>query len=100
MSKRMLISFTGKMPVEVDLPGGTLTLRQNTTNVVSESDLEAVKKTLGDRAYQRYVCDHGEYKPRKGAQAPPVPKPEPQPEPAPEPPKVTVSGKGKRSKGK
>ena len=138
MPKQLLISYTGKTPVEVDLTGavkreavkakkekresafqrlavvrsGTLSLRQNTTAVVSESELEAVKETLGDRTFARYVVQHGEYKPRKAPQgdAAPEPTPEPQPEPRegegtqPEPrsptPEIMVSGKGKKGKGK
>lgn len=135
MPKKLLISYVGKTPVEIDLAGamkreevkakkekrevaferlaavrsGTLTLRKNTTAVVSPSELGAVKEALGERFYARYVVEHGEYSPqgpvakRVPQKAPRAPSGNPGPKgDSPEPPAVTVSGKGgkKKAEGK
>lgn len=110
MSKQLLISYTGKMPVEIDLAkalkleetkarkekreslfqklsvvkSGTLTLRKNTTAVVSPSELEVIKSVMGDLFFKRNVVEHGEYKPRAE-----------KPQNAPE--KVPIETKGKGS---
>ncbi len=88
--KSQLISYTGKMPVEVDFPveieaekkrarkekrkpsfvksdsvrAGSLTLRKNNTALISEDELKIVKASLGKRTFGRFVTEHGEHNPR------------------------------------
>lgn len=90
MPKSLLISYAGKMPVEVDFPveieaekkraqrekrepafmqsefvrPGALTLRKNNTALVSEDELKIVKVSLGERMFNRFVTEHGEHNPR------------------------------------
>lgn len=98
MPKSLLISYVGKMPVEVDFHGeietekkrarkekrepefiktefvrsGALTLRKNNTALVSKDELKIVKASLGKRTFNRFVTEHGEHNPRSQRPKEPV----------------------------
>lgn len=62
--KKILLSYSGKIPIDVALPSMTLTLRPNSTAVVSDSDLELVTRAVEVARQQRHLVVNGPYSPR------------------------------------
>jgi hypothetical protein len=55
---KRLVSYSGRDVVQCDGEEYFLTLRQNSTYLLSEKDLEAVTKAMGKQQFARFVKVH------------------------------------------